>query len=49
MERIGVAGLDCCWADRWLWMLRFTLQTQERKWVDGGSPVAAPMPKSVPP
>ena len=49
LERVGIAGLKLelslgrstgsgCWT---------LLQKQERKRIGGGSPVAAPMPKSV--
>ena len=49
LDRVGIAGLELklllgrpTSSGRWT-----PLQKQERKRIDGGSPVAAPMPKSV--
>ena len=51
LERVGIAGSELelslgqsAGSGRWT-----SLQKQERKRIGGGSPVAAQMPKSVPP
>ena len=51
LERVGVVGLDyaCCWAGLQALALLSSAKNKKEEGPAGASPVAAPMPKSVPP
>ena len=51
LKRVGVVGqdLDCCWVGLLaLTLLSSSKKNKKEEGPAGGSPVAAPMPKSVP-